>query len=483
MDKNNLHKKYICDAIDKKASKFIEISDLIWNNPELGFEEFNSTACLMKELRKEGFEIETGLAGIETAFAGTYGSGDPVIAILGEFDALPNLSQRKAYACKEEAVENGHGHGCGHNLIGSGSLAAAIAVKDCMKAFNLSGTIKYFGCPGEEKGCGKTLMAREGCFNSVDAALCWHPGNNNNVYTAGTLADLSAYFRFTGKSAHASVSPHSGRSALDAVELMNVGCNYLREHIIPEGKIHYAVTNTGGNAPNVVQEKAEVFYETRAPKIKDAEEILKRVCDVARGAAIMTGTSYEITRGPGMSDFIPNKVITKIMHRNLTEAGPPKFDENDYELAANFKKTFSTSDIERDAELLMISQGDTDYNKYMSKVLDDIVAPYAESDKYILASTDVGDVSYIVPTAQITAACSALGTQLHTWQMTSQSGSSIGHKGMLMAGKVLGMTAMELLSSPDLIYEAKMELLKKTNGNYTSPMADFKLQWKQKKSI
>ncbi len=463
-------KEIICECIEAKKELFIEVSEKIWEYAELGFLEYKSSEVICSVLEKEGFDVKKDLADIETAFVASYGCGYPVIAILGEFDALPGLDQERASNIKKEYMKGGNGHGCGHNLLGAGSLAAAVAIKEYMKETGIKGTIKYYGCPGEENGAGKTFMTREGCFNDVDIAFCWHPGDITGVVGIGTLVSLSAYFRFKGIPAHAAVAPYLGRSALDSVELMNVGVNYLREHIIPDARVHYAVTNPGGSAPNVVQDQAEVYYFIRAPKVYQAQEIYDRICDVAKGAALMTGTNCEIIFSQGLSDYIPNKVVGEVLYKNLTEAGAPDFDKSDYELAEKFRDTLNQSDIKNALNQLQFLLGFETAKKMGTKILSDLIGPFIHLEKYMSSSTDVGDVSYVVPTAQIVVACSALGTPSHSWQFTAQASSSIGHKGMLAAGKAIGMAAVDMLLNPEIIQEAKRELKGKTCGEYICPI-------------
>lgn len=463
-------KKDVCSLIDQKAGKFRKLSKEIWDLAELGLREFKSAEKQREVLEEEGFLVTNNLAGIPTAFEGRWGSGKPVIAILGEFDALPGLSQKAGSAKQEPLEEGGCGHGCGHNLLGAGSMAAAVAVKDYLQESGMSGTIVYFGCPGEEKGAGKTFMAREGCFNEVDAALCWHPGDANFVMNVTSLADLCTYFRFYGTTSHAAASPHLGRSALDAVELMNVGCNYLREHIIPEARIHYAITNPGNSAPNVVPDFAEVYYESRAPKLSDAFDNLERICDVARGAALMTGTRCEIIRGDGYSDYIPNRIIGGLLQKNLEQVGPPPFSPEEISFAETIRKTLPAH-AEENALASIRKQTDAGTAKKLKgQAVAGIVAPFSQNGGVMPGSTDVGDVSYVTPTGQIFISCKALGTPDHSWQQVSQSGSSLGQTGMITAAKVLALTAVELISTPGLVKEARKEFLSEGGGEYHCPI-------------
>jgi aminobenzoyl-glutamate utilization protein B len=450
----------ISEIIENKRDVYIGVSECIWDYAETRFEEFKSAELLCKTLESEGFTVERGVAGIETAFIGSFGSGKPVVAILGEFDALSGLSQQKGTAQEEPIVKGGNGHGCGHNLLGSGSLAAAVAVKQYMEENHIVGTIRYYGCPGEEGGSGKTFMAREGLFDDIDFALCWHPFDYNGIMSIESLANYQVYYKFKGKSSHAAGSPHLGRSALDAVELMNIGVNYLREHIIQEARVHYAVTNSGGLSPNVVQANAEVLYLIRAPRVSQVQEIYERVCDIAKGAALMTGTQVEIVFDKACSNIIPNTVLETVMYRNFKELGVPVHDEQELQLAKEVRATLSEQ--EKNSVSLPSDMRDIDMANWLN--------PY-QGTSPLYGSTDVGDVSWIVPTAQCATASFVLGSPAHSWQWVTLGGTSIGHKGMLHAGKVMAATAIEVMQSPQLIEQAKAELKERLGGQtYSCPI-------------
>ncbi|MBS7525371.1 amidohydrolase [Fusibacter paucivorans] len=460
---------------DKTAERWYEVSDRIWSFSELKFDEYQSAKLLADELAQVGFEIELGIAGIPTAFKASYGKGEPVIAILAEYDALSGMSQCADvdYPLKRHGTENGHG--CGHHLLGTASAAAAAAIKDYMMQHEtLKGSVIVYGCPGEEGGSGKAFMARAGVFQAVDAALTWHPGTHNGVFSAFSLANYQVYFRFEGVSAHAAASPHLGRSALDAVELMNIGVNYLREHMISEARIHYAVTNTGGFSPNVVQSEAEVLYLIRAPKLSEVEALYQRVCDVASGAALMTGTKVTVVFDKACSDYMPNVTLGQVISDKMLAIGAPQFSKEDELTAESIRKTLSQADIETDmaqAKQMMGALSDVMMPSYQKKCLADCVIPYDVSPQRLSGSTDVGDVSQLVPTAQCFAACASIGTPMHTWQMVSQGKSGIAHKGMRYAAEVLAAAVVELLEHPEKIEEAKAEHLKSLNGNsYQSPI-------------
>ncbi|AIQ16704.1 amidohydrolase [Paenibacillus sp. FSL H7-0357] len=445
----------MADRIEHKREMFTQLSDQIWGLAETKFEEFESAGLLADQLELSGFRVERHGGGLPTAFIGTYGSGSPVIAVLGEFDALPNMSQQAGVTVEQALQNKGNGHGCGHHLLGTGSLAAVIAVKEYMDKKGLPGTIRYYGCPAEEGGSGKTFMVREGLFDDVDAALTWHPGYNNAVVSQTSSANVQLRYRFQGKSAHAGISPHKGRSALDAVELMNVGANYLREHIPPGARFHYAVTETGGHFPNVVQAVAEVVYLIRAPEMQQVNEIYQRINDVAKGAALMTGTEVDIQFEKACSNLIPNVTLEEVMYRCFTNLGIPAFTEDEQSYASEILTTLEP------VQTGAVNGGG------LLKTLD----PYEPVSGIMLGSTDVSDVSWVVPTAQLETVCYASETPFHSWQMVAQGMTSASHKGMLHAAKVMAATAVELLMHHDILEEAKQELRNRGGmEGYTCPI-------------
>jgi aminobenzoyl-glutamate utilization protein B len=328
-----------------------------------------------------------------------------------------------------------------------------------MKENNLSGTVLYFGCPGEEGGFGKTYMVREGLFNDVDCALTWHPAPGNMVSNETSLANYNIYYRFKGKSSHAAFSPQLGRSALDALELMNVGVNYLREHVPQDARMHYAVTNAGGKSPNVVQAESEEYFCMRSPKITQLREIYDRVCDIARGAALMTGTTVEYEIDSAVSEAIPNKTLGKLMHSNFSKLGAPEYDSEDYRVAEEYSSIIS--------EAAKNSVPKT----FAGKKIMDVLAPFNEIESIAMGSTDVADVSWVVPTVQCWVTCAANGTPLHSWEMVSQGKTSLAHKGMLHAGKVIAATAIDILRDPEILAKAKNELKERLGGQaYICPI-------------
>lgn len=455
-----LEKETVFASIEKKAEQYNDAADRIWEFAETRFEEKKSADLLCGILEREGFQVESGVAGMETAFVATYGSGKPVIAFLGEYDALSSLSQQPCVAEKKALTPGANGHGCGHNALGVASLSAAVALRDCLEQSGMSGTVKYYGCPAEEGGGGKVFMARDRLFDCLDAAITWHPGDLNRVMAASTLANIETYFAFSGISSHAASDPHLGRSALDAVELMDVGVNFLREHVLQDARMHYAVTNSGGASPNVVQPKAEVLYLLRAPTISQVREIYDRVCDIARGAALMTETKLEIAPDGGVANLVPNDTLGRVMQGVMDELGGPVFGEEEHRFASEIKATLSQEQV---ASSQARFDPDT-VERLKSSALAEFVVPYQPSEKASPFSTDVGDVSWNVPTVQLTAATQALGTPGHSWQIVSQGKSGISHTGMLYAGMVMACTGLKLLQDPAICDRAKEELKDRLGG-------------------
>ena len=458
--------------VDAKKEAFLHAGNLVWEYAEIGFKEFQSAKALTDVLKAEGFAVQEGVAGIPTAFVASWGEGKPIIGLLGEYDALPALKHAAGDPVESSEIVSENGHGCGHNLLGAGALGAAVAVKDYMQAHGLKGTIRYYGCPGEEFGSGKMFMARAGLFDDLDAAFTWHGGAYNAITADHSLANLCAYFKFKGRTSHAAGSPHLGRSALDACELMNVGCNYLREHILPDERIHYAYTDVGGSAPNVVQDHACVFYYVRSPRLYQVLDLYERVKDVARGAALMTGTQLEIVLNDGLCDYVPNDTLSKLLYESFCEAGGPKFSEEEKALAAEFAKTFDPAAVADKARTLAAHFSPEVAEKYKDQILVEDIFPYHASDMISSGSTDVGDVSYCAPTAQMNVSTWALCTTGHTWQVTAQSGSDIGRTGTVKAAEVLALASIKAMQNPELLEKAKEEWKKATGGKYVCPVTD-----------
>ncbi|WP_285835437.1 amidohydrolase [Sporosarcina sp. NCCP-2716] len=454
------------------AAYFEEVSRFIFHHPETRFEEYESAKYLADQCEAHGFIVERGVGGIETAFTATYGEGHPVIGFLGEFDALPELSQEPG-STEEKRWDRHIGHGCGHNLLGTGAFAAACAAKAYMEAHDLPGTVKFFGCPGEEGGSGKTFMVREGVFDGTDLALTWHPSPSNSIMSVSTLANIQVFYRFKGVPSHAANSPHLGRSALDAVELMNSGVQYLREHMPDQARIHYAITNTGGFAPNVVQANAEVLYLIRDVTTERVMALFERVNKVAQGAALMTETDVTFEIDKACSNYIPNRALERILYDSLTEIGiePPTEDEKRY--AQGIFESMSEAE-QKDYLGVMKGFGYVgDGSEFAGKYVSDSISPYEIPTEILTASTDVSDVSWIMPTAQLSTSTSALGTPLHTWQMTSQGISSNAHKGMLRAGASMALTALKIFENTDLLAPIRDEFTAFSQENpYTCPIPE-----------
>ncbi len=405
--------------VDARKAAFEALSDRVWGMPEVAYTERRSCAEHTAMLEQEGFRVSTNVAGIPTAVMGEAGEGGPVIAILGEYDALPGLSQEAGVAEKREVEPNGAGHGCGHNLLGSASLLAASAVKDWLAEHQVKARVRYYGCPAEEGGAAKGFMVRAGAFDDVDIAISWHPAAFAGVNEARSLANTRIDFTFSGRASHAAAAPHLGRSALDAVELMNVGVNYMREHMPSDARIHYAMLDAGGIAPNVVQARAVVRYLIRARDLPELQRLIARVKKVAEGAALMTETSVSHAVVSAVSNLLPNVPLERAMQDALTRLGPPPFDEADRAFAAKIQATLSEEDIE--AAFRRVGEP---VRKDLA-LCDDIL-PLDTPRAAMMGSTDVGDVSWVVPTVQARGATYAIGTPGHSWQLTAQGKTSGG---------------------------------------------------------
>jgi aminobenzoyl-glutamate utilization protein B len=422
--------------IDDSADTLRRVNRAIWTYAETGLEESQSAKELMELLRANGFAIEAGVSGMPTAFVASYGSGRPIIGILAEYDALPGLSQ-DAVAERKERAGAAAGHGCGHSVFGTASTAAAIAVRKAMESGGAKGTIRLYGTPAEETGIGKTYMLRDGLFKDADVILAWHAADRTASSYSYTKANVSVKFRFSGLAAHASASPHQGRSALDAVELMSSGVNFMREHVKQDARIHYVITN-GGGQPNVVPPEAEVWYYIRADKHSDVEEYYEWVKEIADGAARMTRTKLTAVQvDADMHEVLPNRTLSEVIQRNLEQVGAPKFTEDEKAFA---RKTQAP------------------LGRPLDRALSETVEPLGDRPDQGVASTDVGDISWFVPVGQLTAATHTFGAPGHSWQIVACTGTTIGEKGMMVAAKALAGAAIDLYASPDLIAGAKRDL-------------------------
>lgn len=463
----------VCASVDAHAQTYTAASDAIWEHPEVNFHEDASAGILRALLLQNGFSVTDRLDGMPNAFRAEYGSGRPVLAFLGEFDALSAMSQKAGCAVREPVTPGAPGHGCGHNLLGVGSLAAAVAVKEAIAAGLLSGTVVYFGCPAEETGSAKTFLARDGFFDGLDAILSWHPWDYNGIWPGGSLANVKMIFRFTGQSAHAAGSPELGRSALDALELMNVGVQFLREHVPEDTRIHYAITDAGGLSPNVVQARAEAVYLVRSQRLADLEGIKQRVIDCARGAAIMTGTTMEMEFVKGCSNILPNTAMEEVLISSMQTVGAPGYTQTELALARSLHDSLEAPErtlaklsrlCASDArERVMAHQGEPIYS---------FIAPHTPTDAPIVTiSTDAGDASWCAPTSQLSAAAWAADTPAHSWQAVAIGKSSIAHKAMLFAAKSLALSAARLMDEPETLSRARREFLARTKDHpYVCPI-------------
>ncbi len=435
------------DRIDSIAPDVAQVNRAIWEFAEVALQEKQSSDLLIARLRAEGFDVKTGIAGMPTAFVASFGSGRPIIGLLAEYDALPGLSQ--AVADRPTAFHDGAaGHACGHSGLGAGAFAAALAVKSAMQSQELKGTIRLYGTPAEETAVGKVYMVLGNAFQDLDVCLHWHPGDRNDVWGGSSKALISARFTFHGTAAHASANPDKGRSALDAVELMNVGVNFLREHVRNDVRFHYVISQ-GGDVPNVVPANASVWYFVRADSHEETASCFDWVHDVAKGAALMTRTKLDIEIDTDCHELVPNTPLSELLYRNLEKIGPPKFTEQERAFARRLQQPL-IEEFQIDPKI----------------PLEESIRPLKDSSKISQGSTDVGDISWHVPTGGVRTACFVSQCPGHSWQNVATIGSSIGEKGILLAAKVLAVSAVELLENPKAITDA--------NADWKSHMKDRK---------
>ena len=435
----------VLKKLDSKADFYGDLAMKIWSNPELGYLETESSALLQQTLKDAGFVVKAGVAGVPTAFVAEYGSGKPVIGIMAEFDALPGVSQ-KAVPFRDPVIEGGAGHACGHHLFGTASTAAGITVMEWMKDNNIKGTLRVYGTPAEEGGGGKVYMAKAGLMDDVDAMLHWHPGSDNEAGATSSLANISTKFRFYGVASHAAAAPERGKSALDGVEAMNFMVNLMREHVPMETRMHYVITR-GGEAPNVVPAFAESYHYVRHPDARVVKEIFQRMIKTAEGAALGTQTRMEYEIINGVYNLLPNETLSQIMFKNLSKVGGVNYTADEKKFAEEIIKTFP--------EGVMASPADAA-----------IITPFEVNEKGAGGSTDVGDVSWLVPTAGLGTATWVPGTSAHTWQAVAAGGTSIGKKGMMVAAKTLTLTAMDIFKDPSVTVKAKAELDRRRGANF-----------------
>lgn len=472
----NDYRSIISSLVDERKQTYTDMSDAIWGFAEPRFQEYDSSGMQQEYLKSRGFAIKADLAGEETAFIAEYGSGKPVLAFLGEFDALSSLQQEADRTERILIDGKTNGHGCHHHLLGTASVAAADALKTYMEENHLSGTIRYYGCPAEENAGGKAYLVRDGFFDDCDAAITWHPGTSNKTSADdGYLANFRVFFTFHGISSHAAGAPELGRSALDAVEVMDIGVNYMREHMIDAARIHGAITNTGGIAPNVIPAEAQILYAIRAPKVTQVKKLYERMCDIAKGAALITGTTVDIRQVAAYSNVIRNETLENVMDAHLRHFVPIGYTEEEREYAKKFQEVITELDKEGLKNMIGCIASKEEKRKMLEMPLFDFVV-----DKNARigggGSTDVGDVSWVVPTAQVNVVTCASGTAFHSWQCVAQGKASIAHKGMIAAAKVMACTGVDLLTKPELLEEAKKDWMAELDGEtYPNPLpADVK---------
>jgi aminobenzoyl-glutamate utilization protein B len=461
-----MSKKKIWDWIDEHRDEFIEVSDEIWEYAEYGLCEDKSSKLVAEKLREHGFRVEHGVAGMPTAIYAEWGEGRPVIAAQGEYDALPGISN-KAVPWKEPLVVDGMGHGCGHNIHGASALAAAVAVRYALEEEGLAGTIRFYGTPAEENFGGKVYMAMEGLYDDVDACISHHPSSMNVADLSSSNTTNSARFHYYGKTAHAAGNPEMGRSSLDAVELMNIGVNFLREHMIEKARVHYVIEE-GGGQPNVVPDYARSWYYIRAPRRDQVDPLFERIKKIAEGAALMTGTELRIDHTGGLYNVIPSRALSEVVTANMREVGAPEYTEEELEFAAKIAESFpkeSKIDGLRKRKV-------PDWERYVDvDLVTDILDPWDEGETSA-GSTDVADVSWVTPAIEFGTACNVLGAPGHSWQFVACSGSSIGRKSLVFASKTMAGSIWDLMTKPELLERVKGEHGKRLEGQTYKPVGD-----------
>ena len=458
-------KEIAWDWVDQNQNRIIEVADTIWGYAELGLTEVKSSKLLQEELKKHGFKVDAGVAGMPTAFIATWGKGSPVIGVMGEFDALPGISN-KVVPEKAPLREGAPGHGCGHHIHGTSGVAGAIAARYEMEKKDIKGTLKFFGTPAEENFVGKVYMVRAGLFNGVDAVISHHPDSINSATIGSSTAVNGVKFHYYGKTSHAAGSPEQGRSALDAIELMNVGVNYLREHVIQEARFHYVI-EVGGGQPNVVPDYARSWYYIRAPQRDQLDSIYKRIVKIAEGAAMMTETTLKVEFIMGLYNLIPNKAIAELIVSNMKEIGAPQFTKQELSFAkkinADLDIQVKIDDMKRQKVPMWKRYADMD-------MADDVLDPYGE-DYCSAGSTDVGDVSWVVPAVEYNTSTFPLGSPAHSWQWVACGAMGLGHKSLIFSSKVTAGTVLDLMMKPEIVKKAKEEQTSRLAGRkYISPI-------------
>lgn len=474
-----MDKQQVQTYIRSQEAVITGVGDYLWENPETAFSEFKAVEKICGVLEQTGFKIEKGVGSVPTAFTATYGTGKPVIGLLAEYDALAGLNQQGGVAKRQPTTAQDAGkpgHGCGHNCIAAGIVGAALGLKNYLEAHPDKGTVVVYGCPGEEGGSGKAFMAREGVFDGCDIAITWHPSTFNSIVSGSSLANYQVLYKFYGIAAHAASDPEAGRSALDAVELMNTGVQYLREHMPEKCRIHYAITNTGGFSPNVVQARADVLYLIRSPKSRDLGPLYERVNAIAQGAAMMTGTRVEIDFVKACSEEIKNETLEKAIYKNMEEVPLPQYTDEEYAFAKAMQASY---DNPKNILEHAITRCGEEYREELTekfkpnKGLNDFLLPLYSNEVVSAGSTDVGDVTWVCPTIQMVGVTTAAGTPGHSWHFVAFNNTSVAHKGTMYAAQVLAGTAIDLYESQELRDKAKAEHLKRLGGEvYKCPIPE-----------
>ena len=466
-------KQQVLQWLTENTPHFTEMSETLWATPEVGWYEFKSSQIQADYLEEAGFKIAWDIAGMNTAFIAEWGQGQPVIGFIGEYDALPGLSQ-KNQATKEAVEESGPGHGCGHNMLGTGAVASAVAVQRWLRESGTPGTVRYYGCPAEENGGGKVFMARNGDFDDLDAAFNFHPAEINMPTKGGCVAIDSMTFRFHGRSSHAGGSPHEGRSALDAVELMNVGVNFLREHVKDSVRLHYVITN-GGQAANIVPDLAEVDYMVRAETVDYLKEVVARVRKIAEGATLMTETTVEEIPYGGYSNLLSNHTLADLQYEAMELIGPIEYNEQEIAYAQQINDAFPRGNSDYIDNTIEYYKASSEYvailDQYRDKPLIGGNFPALDAAIIMKGATDVGDLSQLVPVSLLWATCFTSGSPGHSWGNVATSGMSIGHKGMMHAAKTMAVAAVDLFTDPEQLRKVRAEFEKNAKP-YSAPIPE-----------
>lgn len=472
----SIHTEELIRMVEEGRQTYVETANRIWDYAELCFAEKKSAAQLEDLLEKEGFRVQRGVAGMETAFVAEYGRGEPVIGFLGEYDALPSLSQVAGAVEHTPIVEGGPGHGCCHHILGTGAAAAVIALKKYMQAHGLAGTLRYYGCPAEEGGAGKIYLAKAGLFDDAACAITWHPCDDNNIWSMNFMAIQNLRIRFYGIAAHSASQGHLGRNALEATELTGVGSNYLRGHVQRDVCINYAVTNAGGPAPNVIQDYAEMVYNIRAYTHQKAVDAARWVEEIARGAAMMSRTQVEVLYEGGLSELIPNRTLERIAYEKFLQVGPTPYTQEDVDFCEKIHASFPEGSEESTFANLEYLYGKTAQQlipQLRGKYINDIIYPYTEIPHAKYGSTDVCDVSWFTPTMQVTTACYAKDTPGHSWQQVAQGKQPLCYNGMMTAAKVMALTGAQLLVDPQAVKQMREEFEQAMQGKqYDCPLPE-----------